>query len=174
MTFEQWQAGVSPTLTGDPLWKSEAYRLAIFAADLAWHDVTNLVSDRRTIGLADQLYRAVGSMGANFSEGYSRQSPKDQARFYEYALGSAREARGWFYKGRHVLTERVATHRMELLTQIIRLLLTIIPAERGYAMKEEGGAYSAVPRELLDWPPMPENILPPAVQHATRNTPHDT
>ncbi|MEQ2005236.1 MAG: four helix bundle protein [Limisphaerales bacterium] len=174
MTFEQWQAGVSTTLTGDPLWKSEAYRLAIFAADLAWHDVTKLVGDRRTICLADQLYRAVGSVGANFSEGYSRQSPKDQARFYEYALGSAREARGWYYKGRHILTELVATHRMELLTQIIRLLLTIIPAERGYAMKEDSAGYSAVPRMLLDSPPLPDSALSPAAQHATRNTQHDS
>ncbi|PAW85117.1 MAG: four helix bundle protein [Pedosphaera sp. Tous-C6FEB] len=174
MTFEQWQAGVSTTVTGDSLWKSEAYRLALFAADLAWHDVTKLVGDRRTIGLADQLYRAVGSVSANFSEGYSRQSPKDQARFYEYSLGSAREARGWYYKGRHVLTERVTEHRMQLLTQVIRLLLTIIPAERGFAMKDEAGSYSAVPRELLDVPPLPEGWLSPTAntQHATRNPQH--
>ncbi len=149
-------------MTGDPLWKSEAYRLALFAGDLAWHDVTKLFGDGRTISLADQLYRAVGSVGANFSEGYSRQSPKDQARFYEYALGSARESRGWYYKGRHILTERVANHRMELLTQIIRLLLTIIPAERGYSMQEEITQSSAVPRELLDWPPLPDAAQSPA------------
>ncbi len=148
-------------MTGDPPWKSEAYRLALFAGDLPWHDVTKLFSDGRTIGLADQLYRAVGSVGANFSEGYSRQSPKDQARFYEYALGSARESRGWYYKGRHILTERVANHRMELLTQIIRLLLTIIPAERGYAMHEASTHNSAVPRELLDWPPLPDTAQSP-------------
>lgn len=173
MTFEQWKAEVPVTLTGDPLWKSEAYRLAIFTADLAWHDVSKLVNDKRTVGLADQLYRAAGSIGANFSEGYSRQSSKDQARFYEYALGSAREARGWFYKGRHVLSERVTHHRMELLTQIIRLLLTIIPAERGFAMKEESGDYSAVPMELLDHPPVSEDAPTPSAQHATRNTQHN-
>ncbi|MFN8404533.1 MAG: four helix bundle protein [Anaerolineales bacterium] len=38
-------------------------------------------------------YEAVGSVGANISEGYSRSSGKDRARFYEYALGPARESR---------------------------------------------------------------------------------
>ena len=54
-----------------------------------------LAQDKRTIEVADQLFRAVGSVHANISEGYSRQSGKDQARFYEYALGSDREARGF-------------------------------------------------------------------------------
>jgi four helix bundle protein len=69
------------------------YRLALFLGDLAWHDVTKLVSDRRTVSLADQLFRAIGSIGANIAEGYSRQSGKDRTRFYEYALGSTRESR---------------------------------------------------------------------------------
>lgn len=42
--------------------------------DLVWYDVSKLVEDKRMIGLADQLYRAVGSVGANIAEGYSRQS----------------------------------------------------------------------------------------------------
>ena len=81
-------------------------------------------------------------MHANISEGYSRQSGKDQARFYEYALGSDREARGWYWQGRHVLTEEVAMHRIKLLTRIARLLLTMIPSERGYKMKEEHTPYT--------------------------------
>jgi len=98
MTYEEWLASVPPELTNDPLWRMEVYRLAIFAGDLAWHDVSRLVDDKRTVSLADQLYRAVGSVSANVAEGYSRRSGKDQARFYEYALGSAREARGWYYQ----------------------------------------------------------------------------
>ncbi len=94
-TYEEWLDSVPQELTGDPLWRMEVYRLAVLAGDLAWHDVSKLAGDRRMIGLADQLYRAVGSIGANIAEGYSKQSGKDQARFYEYALGSAREARGW-------------------------------------------------------------------------------
>lgn len=155
MTYEEWLASVPQELTNDPLWRMEVYRLALFASDLAWHDVSKLVQDKRTVSLADQLYRAVGSISANFAEGYSRQSGKDQARFYEYALGSAREARVWYYQGRHILSETVAMHRIKLLTRIIRLLLSIIPAERGYKIAEEGSIYDTDTKTLLDNPPMP-------------------
>ncbi len=155
MTYNEWLASVPPELTNDPLWRMEVYRLAVFAGDLAWHDVSKLAGDKRTVSLSDQLYRAIGSVSANIAEGYSRRSGKDQARFYEYALGSAREARGWYYQGRHVLSVTVAMHRIKLLTRIIRLLLTIIPAERGYKLKEEQASYDVDLTDLLDNVPMP-------------------
>jgi four helix bundle protein len=77
--------------------------LALFVSDIGWHDVSKLVKDGRTIKLSDQLSRALGSISANIAEGYSRGTGKDRARFYEYALGSARESRDWYYKGRHIL-----------------------------------------------------------------------
>ena len=46
-------------------------------------------------------------------------------------------------------------HRIKLLTRIIRLLLTIIPAERGYKLKEEQASYDVGLMDLLDNPPMP-------------------
>jgi four helix bundle protein len=134
---------VPKEITEDALWRMEVYRLSLFAGDLAWHDVTKLMRDRRTLSLSDQLYEAVGSVSANISEGYSRSSHKDQARFYEYSLGSAREARNWYFEGRHVLGEQVAAHRLQLLTQIIRHLLNIIPAERGFRLAEEAPPYIA-------------------------------
>src|SRR5690348_11060557 len=97
--------------------------------------------DRRTIGLSDQLYRALGSIRANVSEGYSRSSGKDRAHFYEYALGSAREGRGWCYNGRHILGGAVAEHRTRLLTQIIRLLLTMVPEQRSITLREDSVSY---------------------------------
>ncbi|MDB6023267.1 MAG: hypothetical protein JWQ04_3124 [Pedosphaera sp.] len=155
MNYDSWLKSVPVEITDDPLWRMEVYRLSLFADDLAWHDVTKLMHDKRTLSLADQLNRAVGSIGANVSEGYSRQSGKDQARFYEYALGSARETRTWYYQGHHVLTEIVASHRIRLLTQIIRLLLTIIPSQRGIKLEEEVPDYYSTPSELLNNPPMP-------------------
>ena len=155
MTFEEWLASVPAEITNDPLWRMEVYRLALFASDLAWHDVSRLVQDKRTISLADQLYEAVGSISANIAEGYSRSSGKDEARFYEYSLGSAREARTWYYQGRHVLGAAVALHRIRLLTQIVRLLLTIIPVERRRKLAEEQAAYDINIADLLDNPPMP-------------------
>jgi four helix bundle protein len=154
MKYEEWEESVPADIKGDGLWKMEVYRLALFLGDLSWFDATKLVADRRTRGLSDQLYRAVGSISANTAEGYSRSSGKDRARFYEYALGSARESRDWYYKSRHVLGDAVAGHRIHLLTQIIRLLLTMIPRQRQVSLKEDALVYSAVPSDLLSNVPM--------------------
>ena len=144
MNFEEWLKTVPEVIRGDALWKMEAYRLAVFAGDVAWLDVTKLMTDRRTLSLSDQLYRAIGSISANLAEGFSRGTGRDRARFYEYALGSAREARDWYFKARHILGEPVTQHRLQFLTQIIRLLLTMVPDQRGSKgvkreeMKREG------------------------------------
>src|ERR1700752_919024 len=126
MNYTDWLKGGPIQIRGDPLLNQEAYRLALFAADIAWLDATKLFQDGRTLKLAAQLFDAVGSIGANISEGYSRGYQKDRARFYEYSLGSARESRTWYFDGRHVLGTTVAEHRMDLHTQIIRLLLRMV------------------------------------------------
>ena len=95
------------------------------------------------MSLSDQLFRAIGSISANIAEGYSRGSHKDRARFYEYALGSARESQDWYYKGRHILSEPVTSHRLDLLTKIIRLLLVMVPNQRKVALKEDNQVYNA-------------------------------
>jgi four helix bundle protein len=130
VTYEEWEQTIPPVIQGDTLWRVEAYRIGLFFSDLAWHDVTRLAKDHRTRGIADQLYRAVGNISSNVAEGYSRATGKDRARFYEYSLGSARESRDWYYKGRHILTEPVMTHRTELATQIIRLTIAMVSNER--------------------------------------------
>lgn len=130
------QASAPDAMKQDVLWKMTAYRQALFLADIAWQDVTRLTQDKRTVALADQLYRAIGSIGANIAEGYSRQAPRDRARFFEYALGSGREARHWYYQARHTLGDAVVAHRIEFLTEIIRLLIVTIPAERNRALRE--------------------------------------
>jgi four helix bundle protein len=126
--------------------------------ELAWFDVCKLVQDRRTIRLSDQLYRSAGSISANIAEGYSRASKKDQARFYEYALGSARETRDWYYKGRHILGDQVITHRLRLIVHVIRQLLKLVPQYRGRTIREEIAQYEIYPIEsLLGNVPMPQN-----------------
>jgi four helix bundle protein len=116
MTYEEWGKTVPEAIREDSLWKMAAYRLALFLADLGWHDVTKLVKDRRTLGLSSQLYEALCSISANIAEGYSRGTSRDRARFYEYALGSARESRDWYFKSRRILGEKVVYHRLQLLT----------------------------------------------------------
>lgn len=148
--FQEWMEKVPADFKGDVLWKMTVYRIALFLGELSWFDATKLVADRRTIKLSDQLYEAVGSVSVNIAEGYSRSSGKDRARFMEYSLGSARESRDWYYKGRHVLSEKVAFHRIQLLTQSIRLLLTMTPKERGRNIREEQAQYFTGPELTLD------------------------
>jgi four helix bundle protein len=144
-TYEEWEAAVPEKIKADSLWKMTAYRLGLFLGDLAWRDTAKLIEDRRMVGLSDQLYRALGSISANVAEGYSRGTGKDRARFYEYALGSARESRDWYFKARYVLGETVFQHRLELLTRVIQLLLTMIPQQRVHTLHEQSAAYHTSP-----------------------------
>ncbi|RME78497.1 MAG: four helix bundle protein [Chloroflexi bacterium] len=139
--FAEWEESIPELIKADSLWNLKVYRLALFLADIAWYDVTRLVQERQTVSLADQLYRAIGSISANIAEGYSRGTGKDRARFYEYALGSAREGRDWYFKARYVLSDTVFSHRLSLLTNIIRLLLTMIPEQRGKIIREPQAKY---------------------------------
>ncbi len=142
MEFDEWEGTVVAAIRDDPLWKVKAYRLALFLADVGWQDVARLTQDRRTVGVADQLYRAFGSISANIEEGYSRGTGRDRARFYEYALGSARESRGWYYRSRHVLGDAIVQERLRLLTEVIRLLLTMVPEQRSSGLREEPAKYT--------------------------------
>lgn len=58
MNFKEWVKEVPREITDDSLWTVEAYRLALFAAEVGWHDATKLMQDQRTRSLSDQLYRA--------------------------------------------------------------------------------------------------------------------
>jgi len=130
MTYDEWEKQVPDYLKSDSLWKLGAYRLSVFVKDLSWHDLTALSKDKRTRSCVDQLARSIGSISANLSEGYSRTTGKERARFYEFSLGSARESRDWYYQGKHVLGQKVSDHRGDLLTRIIKLMLTMIPNQR--------------------------------------------
>ena len=93
------------------------------------------------ISLTDQLYRAVGSVSSNLAEGYSRSTGKDRALFYQFALGSARESRDWYYKARFILGDEIIAHRWQVITEILRLLLTMIPQQRGHVLREDTNPY---------------------------------
>ena len=117
-------------LSRDPMWKMTVYRLSRFTADRAWEDVRRLGADFHTRDVATQLCRSVGAICADLSEGYSRSSGRDRVRFYEYALGSARESRDWYLQGEPVLGKERVAMAVELLNRICRLTLSLIPAER--------------------------------------------
>ena len=130
VTLEEWEKTVHPGVRGDALWKRQDYRLASYLADTSWPDIEALAKHPAMLDVFPQLYESLGSVASHISEGYSRGSSADRVRFLEYALGSAREARGWYRRGQPVLGVERVTDRMDLLTSVIRLLLTAIPTER--------------------------------------------
>ena len=72
--------------------------------------------------LISQLLRSTTSIAANIEEGYGRGYGRDYGRFLRIAEGSAREARGWYYRNREALPAEVVQHRMELATGLIKTL----------------------------------------------------
>jgi len=50
--------------------------------------------------------------------------------FLKIALGSARESRGWYFRGRYVLKSEVVEHRSKLIGTIIAGLITMSNQQR--------------------------------------------
>ncbi len=132
MTFEDWEAQVPDSIKNDPLWKFEVYPKALLLADLAWEDCEKMIKDSLGRSIADQLIKSSGSVSANIEEGFGRGYGKDYARFLKYALGSARESRGWYYRGRRLLNVKTLEHRYSLLNEIIALLVTHINKQKNW------------------------------------------
>ena len=130
MTFDEWLMQADPRLAHDRIWRMRAYRLAHYLTDMAWRDVEAALANPVARESASQLIRAIGAIRADLVEGYSRSSGRDRARYFEYALGSAREAREWTITLAPVIGETTASSRREYLSEIIRLLLAAIPSER--------------------------------------------
>ena len=128
--FDEWVQQVALSIRKDALWSYETYRKALFLADLAWVDVEKLIHDPRGKAIGWQLLGAAGSVPANIEEGFGRGFGKDYGRFLKIALGSARETRGWYYRGRHLLDQDVLEHRFHLTDDIIAGL--VITAKQQY------------------------------------------
>lgn len=128
--FAAWLRTLPIEITSDPVWTSTAYRLATFISDRSWEDLDRLRTNPRTAHVSDQLGRALDGIGSTYAEAYSRRSCRDRCRYYEYSLGSAREARDWVFKGRRVLGEARTAELLSLLARIIRILTTTVVNER--------------------------------------------
>ena len=85
--FRQWQNTPPPDVIGDPIWRMTAYRISLFMAGLVRLDARRLVDHGAPNHKVTQLESSVESVEANLSEGYSKFSGKDRARFFEMALG---------------------------------------------------------------------------------------
>ncbi len=123
LDYGEWLAQVPASIKQDPLWSFEVYPKALLLSDLVWEDTERMLKDWRGREIARQLIRSVGSICANIEEGHGRGFGRDNAYFQRIALGSARESRGWYYRGRRFLSPEVFQHRIQLLDQIISALV---------------------------------------------------
>jgi len=144
VNYQEWMKTVPEEITQDPLWGLDVYRLGFFIGDITWEDTETLFKNPISRSAADQIRRSLDSISANIAEGYSRSTGKDRARYFEYALGEAREARDRYYKTRHVLKPEVISHRIKILTQIIKMLNAFVPNQRKRGIREESAAYLAL------------------------------
>ena len=110
--------------------RMRVYQLAVQLLDDSWSDAETLTEHPVTTLLGAQLYKALGSIAANIGEGYSRSSGRDRARFFEYALGSARESSIWYRASGRVLDAQTVASRRAVLEEIQRMLQAVIPRER--------------------------------------------
>jgi four helix bundle protein len=85
--------------------------------------------------VAQQLIRSVGSISANIEEGYGRGQGREYSFFLRVSMGSARESRGWYWRGRHSLPKDVVDHRIGLLDEIIAMLAPNIQRQKMLGQK---------------------------------------
>jgi four helix bundle protein len=155
LNYQEWMKTVPEEITQDPLWGLEVYRLGFFVADITWDDTEALFKNPSTRSAADQIRRSLDGISANIAEGYSRSTGKDRARYFEYALGEAREARDRMYKVRRAMKAEVVLHRVKVLTQTIKILNAFVPTQRKRGIREEKALYltlSDFENEILQTP----------------------
>jgi four helix bundle protein len=130
MTYDEWEASVPEHIRADAMWGLRVYRSALYAGELGRSDAALLMHVGGYDHLADQLARSTASISVNIAEGYSRFGRRDRGRFYEYALGSAREARDWYYKASEPLGPTITDARMSLHTTLVRILTVLVRRAR--------------------------------------------
>ena len=137
MDFDTWSRTVNSPFRGDPIWNAVAFRLAMYLLDQAWEDIQLPPRYRFLNPVCSQLYRAIGSIGSNFAEGYGRSSGRDRARLFEYSLGSNRESQVWYYACRRALNPGCFDARFETMRRITQLLVVSIRRDRRRNIKPQ-------------------------------------
>ncbi len=121
--FLEWESHATSGQRGDPVWRFNAYRVALFMLDRAGTDIRTLRKRRAPAFQTDQLIRAIASVSANIAEGLGRQSAAERLRFFGIALGSLREGETWYHAVASDLPRELVELRLEQLTELRRILI---------------------------------------------------
>ena len=130
VNYEEWEQSVPDVLKMEIYWRFIGYQKALFFFDLVWRDIENWIKDVRGRELARQIVRSAGSISANIEEGHGRGYGKQYLQFFNYALASARETKGWYWRARHLMTAQALDHRLGLAGEIVALIVTEINTQK--------------------------------------------
>jgi four helix bundle protein len=125
-SLDAWVARQPSSVTGDPIWRLQCFREALFMVDLVRDDVARFERAGADRDARGQLLRAVGSIAANMAEGYGRPSAADRVRFFSYAFGSARESATWYRLLRSPDDYQLFSDRLERIARISRMLVGLL------------------------------------------------
>jgi four helix bundle protein len=138
LRFENWEKDIPNYIKNDPLWESLYYRVALYHFDLAWEDCDVLQKDFKARHNISQLIRSSGSISANMEEAVGRGvGTPDYIRIMKIALREIREARGWYYRCRHALPDKLLEHRYKVVDHLKALFVNMLNSHKSNLGKKK-------------------------------------